>query len=66
MIPSKAPVSFSKRELKNSNKKMTLSKKEKGLMDMDNSVVIARGSGLLELNGNVENTIMIKLKENNV
>ena len=41
---------------------MTLSKKEKGLMDMDNSVVIARGSGLLELNGNGKNTIMIKLK----
>ena len=29
-----------------------LSKKEKGLMDMDNSVVIAQGGGVRGLNGN--------------
>ena len=28
-----------------------LSKKEKGLMDMDNSVVVAGGGGIRELNG---------------
>ena len=34
------------------------SKKEKGLMDMDNSVVIVgRRGGIRQLNGNVKNTI---------
>ena len=33
------------------------SKKEKGLMDMDNSVVIAEGKGIKGLNGNEKNTI---------
>ena len=38
-----------------------LSKKEKGLMDMDNSVVIAgREVGIRGLNGNGKNTIKIK------
>ena len=36
-----------------------LSKNEKGLMDMDNSVVIA-GGGIRGLNGNGKNTIKIK------
>ena len=38
------------------------SKKEKGLMDTDNSVVIARWRGIKRLNGNGKNTIKIKLK----
>ena len=39
-----------------------LSKKEKGLMDMDNSVVIlgGRGVGIRGLNGNRKNTIKIE------
>ena len=40
-----------------------LSKKEKALMDMDNSVVIAGGRGIRGLNGNGKNTIKIKLKK---
>ena len=38
-----------------------LSKKQKGLMDMDNSVVIAGGGGIRGLKGNRKNTIKIKL-----
>ena len=38
------------------------SKKEKGLMDTDNSVVIARWRGIKRLNGNGKNMIKIKLK----
>ena len=34
-----------------------LSKKQKGLMDMDNNVVIAGGGGIRELNG--KNTISL-------
>ena len=34
-----------------------LSKKEKGLMDMDNSVGIVGGGGLRGLNGNGKNSI---------
>ena len=38
-----------------------LSKKEKGLMDMDNSMVIPSGErGIRELKGNGKNTIKIK------
>ena len=37
-----------------------LSKKEKGLMDMDNSVVIAGGGDRRGLNSNGKNTIKIK------
>ena len=40
-----------------------LSKKEKGLMDMDNSVVIAGGSG--GLNGNRKNIKKTKLNKDN-
>ena len=40
-----------------------LSKKEKGLMDMDNRVVIAGGGGVRGLNSNGKNTIEIKFKE---
>ena len=41
-----------------------LSKKEKGLMDMDHSVVIARERGSLRgLNGNGKDTIKIQLKK---
>ena len=40
-----------------------LSKKEKGLMDMDNSVVAAGGGGYRRLNGNGKNIIMIKLEK---
>ena len=36
------------------------SKKEKGLMDMDKSVVISGGRGLRGLNGNGKNIIKIK------
>ena len=37
-----------------------LSKKEKGLMDMDNSIVIAGdGGSIRRLNGNGKNTIKI-------
>ena len=37
-----------------------LSKKDKGLMDVDNSVVIAGGKrGIREINGNGKNTIKI-------
>ena len=39
-----------------------LSKKEKGLVDMDNSVVIAVGRGKRGLKGNVKSTIKIKNK----
>ena len=38
-----------------------LSKKEKGLMDMDNGVVTG-GEGVRRLNGNGKNTIRINLK----
>ena len=37
-----------------------LSKKEKGLMDMDNSVVISREQGIKGLNGNGKNTTKFK------
>ena len=37
-----------------------IKQKEKGLMDMDNSVVIAGGEGIRGLNGNGKNTIKIK------
>ena len=37
-----------------------LSKKEKGLTDMDNNMVIAGGGGIRELNGNGKNIINIK------
>ena len=41
-----------------------LIKKEKGLMDMDNSVVIAGEGGIVALNGNVKHTIKkLKIKE---
>ena len=40
-----------------------MSKKEKGLRDMDNIVVIARGRGCKGLNGNGKNTINIKSKK---
>ena len=41
-----------------------LSKKKKGLMDMDNSVVIAVGeAGVRGLNGNRKNTRKSKLKK---
>ena len=40
-----------------------LSKKEKGPMDMDNSVVAAGGGGYRRLNGNGKNIIMIKLEK---
>ena len=44
-----------------------LSKKNKELMDMDNSVVIAGGEGDIRgLNGNEKNTIKIKLKKTKV
>ena len=36
-----------------------LSKKERGLMDMDNSVAIVGGGGIRGLNGNGKNTIKI-------
>ena len=42
------------------------SQKEKRLMDMDNSVVIAGEGGLRELKGSVKNTIKIKLKKKEV
>ena len=43
-----------------------LSEKEKGLMDMDNSVVIAGGGGDLQgLKGNVKNAIKIKQNKTN-
>ena len=38
-----------------------LSKKEKGLMDMDNSVGTI-GGGIRGLNGNENNTVFFKLK----
>ena len=37
-----------------------LNKKEKGLMDMDSSVVIAGWKGYKGINGNGNNTIKIK------
>ena len=37
-----------------------IKQKEKGLMDMDNSVVIAGGEDIRGLNGNGKNTIKIK------
>ena len=41
-----------------------LSKKEKGLMDMDNSVLVAGGKrGIRRLNGNGKKIIKIKLKK---
>ena len=40
-----------------------LSKKGKGLTDMDNSVMIAGGRGIREQNSNGKNTIQINLKE---
>ena len=40
-----------------------LSKKEKGLMDMDNSVEIAGGGGERWINGNGKNTIKKEQKE---
>ena len=41
-----------------------LSKKEKGLMDVDNSVVTAGGEESIRgLNGNGKNTIRIKLRK---
>ena len=39
---------------------MKLSKKEKGLMDMGNSVVITGVGGLRGLNGNGKHTIKIR------
>ena len=45
-----------------------LSEKEKGLMDMDNSVVIAGGLGLREMNGKGEKTqsrLILKKEEEN-
>ena len=40
-----------------------MSKKEKGLMDMDSSVVIAGKRGVRGLNGNGKNRIKIKCKK---
>ena len=41
-----------------------LSKKEKGLMDVDNSVATAGGEGDIRgLNGNGKNTIRVKLRK---
>ena len=40
-----------------------LNKEEKGLRDMDNSVVIAGGGCIRGLNGNGENTIKITFKK---
>ena len=40
-----------------------LSKKEKGLMGMGNSVVIAGGGGIRGINGNGKNTIKITFKK---
>ena len=37
-----------------------MSKKKKGLMDMDNSVVIVEGSGCKGIKGNGKNTIQNK------
>ena len=42
-----------------------LSKKEKGLMDMDNSVVIAGGGDRRGLNSNGKNTIKILKRKQN-
>ena len=42
-----------------------LSKKEKGLMDMDNSVVITRGREVKGTKGSVKNTVKIKFKKEN-
>ena len=39
-----------------------LSKKEKGLVDMDKSMVTVGGMGIRELNGNGKNTIKTKNK----
>ena len=39
-----------------------LSKKGKGLMDMDNIVVIAAGGDIRSLNGNGKSTIKTRLK----
>ena len=39
-----------------------MSEKEKGLMDMDNSVVLAGGRGTRGLNGHGKNTIKVKSK----
>ena len=39
-----------------------LGKKGKGLLDMDNSVVIDGGGGIRGLNGNGKNTIKIEYK----
>ena len=40
-----------------------LSENERGLMDMDNSVMIAGGRGIRGLNSNGESTIKIKFKK---
>ena len=40
-----------------------LSKMEKGLMNMDNNVVIVGGEGVRGLNGNGKNRIKIKCKK---
>ena len=37
-----------------------MGKKEKGLMDIENSVVIAGGENIRGLNGNGKNTVKIK------